>query len=172
MKSKSGKITRPEPSVEVGPVNNVLSSLFESMQMQINDRQIEPKVTRSAKRANIPDGDYPYRCYLNTLLYPSVTRLDSIANGLGIKQNGSSHDAVKDVDVPGTQVGFHCQRSRNQTKRFKSRRRHSIANGLGIKQNSSTISWDFKHNILWRDLQVLDGHQKMDKTWKDAFPKS
>jgi hypothetical protein len=48
----------------------------------------------------------------------------------------------------------------------------SIANGLGIKQNSSTISWDFKHNILWRDLQVLDGHQKMDKTWKDAFPKS
>jgi hypothetical protein len=30
----------------------------------------------------------------------------------------------------------------------------------------------FKHNILWRDLQVLDGHQKMDKTWKDAFPKS
>jgi len=62
----------------------------------------EPKVTRSAKRANIPDGDYPYRCYLNTLLYPSVTRLDSIANGLGIKQNGSSHDAVEDVDVPGT----------------------------------------------------------------------
>jgi len=128
MKSKSGKITRPEPSVEVGPVNNVLSSLFESMQMQINDRQItesgrsadendtaneEPKVTRSAKRANIPDGDYPYRCYLNTLLYPSVTRLDSIANGLGIKQNGSSHDAVKDVDVPGTlmRVRFTLTRS-------------------------------------------------------------
>jgi len=58
MKSKSGKITRPEPSVEVGPVNNVLSSLFESMQMQINDREI----TESGR-------DYPYRCYLNTLLY-------------------------------------------------------------------------------------------------------
>jgi hypothetical protein len=80
--TKSDGRTMPEPSVEVGPVNNVLSSLFESMQMQINDRQI----TESGR-------DYPYRCYLNTLLYPSVTRLDSIANGLGIKQNGSSHDA-------------------------------------------------------------------------------
>jgi hypothetical protein len=89
--TKSDGRTMPEPSVEVGPVNNVLSSLFESMQMQINDRQI----TESGR-------DYPYRCYLNTLLYPSVTRLDSIANGLGIKQNGSSHDAVEDVDVPGT----------------------------------------------------------------------
>ena len=28
-----------------------------------------------------------------------ITRLDSIANGLGIKQNGSSHDAVEDVEV-------------------------------------------------------------------------
>jgi hypothetical protein len=56
--TKSDGRTMPEPSVEVGPVNNVLSSLFESMQMQINDRQI----TESGR-------DYPYRCYLNTLLY-------------------------------------------------------------------------------------------------------
>ena len=32
----------------------------------------------------------------------TADRLDSIANGLGIEQNGSSHDAVEDVDVPGT----------------------------------------------------------------------
>lgn len=57
----------PEPSVEVGPVNNVLSSLFESMQMQINDRQI----TESGR-------DYPYRCYLNTLLHPSVADQEHI----------------------------------------------------------------------------------------------
>ena len=56
--TKSDGRTMPEPSVEVGPVNNVLSSLFESMQMQINDREI----TESGR-------DYPYRCYLNTLLY-------------------------------------------------------------------------------------------------------
>ena len=63
--TKSDGRTMPEPSVEVGR-KTVLSSLFESMQMQINDRQItesgrsadendtaneEPKVTRSAKRA-------------------------------------------------------------------------------------------------------------------------
>jgi hypothetical protein len=40
------KITRshgrtiPEPNVKVGPVNNVLSSLFESLEMRINDKQI------------------------------------------------------------------------------------------------------------------------------------
>ena len=137
--TKSDGRTMPEPSVEVGPVNNVLSSLFESMQMQINDRQI----TESGR-------DYPYRCYLNTLLYPSVTRLDSIANGLGIKQNGSSHDAVEDVDVPGTlmRVRFTLTSSRIQVQvNFSktlipkhSSRLDSIANGLGIKQNSSTIS--------------------------------
>jgi hypothetical protein len=47
--TKSDGRTMPEPSVEVGPVNNVLSSLFESMQMQINDREI----TESGR-------DYPY----------------------------------------------------------------------------------------------------------------
>jgi len=41
------KITRshgrtiPEPNVKVGPVNNVLSSLFESLEMRINDKQTE-----------------------------------------------------------------------------------------------------------------------------------
>ena len=52
------------------------------------------------------------------MLYPSVTRLDSIANGLGIKQNGSSHDAVEDVDVPGTlmRVRFTLTSSRIQVQ--------------------------------------------------------
>jgi len=46
--TKSDGRTMPEPSVEVGR-KTVLSSLFESMQMQINDRQI----TESGR-------DYPY----------------------------------------------------------------------------------------------------------------
>jgi hypothetical protein len=79
-----------------------------------------------------------------------ITRLDSIANGLGIKQNGSSHDAVEDVDVPGTlmRVRFTLTSSRIQVQVNFSKtlipkhlsRLDSIANGLGIKQNSSTIS--------------------------------
>jgi len=87
-----------------------------------------------------------------------ITRLDSIANGLGIKQNGSSHDAVEDVDVPGTlmrvrftlssvelsKLGEKVHRSKSasmmKSKSEKITRLDSIANGLGIKQNGSTIS--------------------------------
>jgi hypothetical protein len=33
-------LTIPEPNVKVGPVNNVLSSFFESLEIRINDKQI------------------------------------------------------------------------------------------------------------------------------------
>ena len=39
--TKSHGRTIPEPNVKVGPVNNVLSSLFESLEMRINDKQTE-----------------------------------------------------------------------------------------------------------------------------------
>ena len=48
--TKSDGRTIPEPNVKVGPVNNVLSSLFESLEMRINDKQI----TESGRY-------YPYR---------------------------------------------------------------------------------------------------------------
>ncbi len=49
--TKSDGSTMPEPSVEVGPVNNILYSLFESLEMRINGIGI----TQS-------ENNYPYRC--------------------------------------------------------------------------------------------------------------
>ena len=58
--TKSDGSTLPEPNAKVGPVNNVLGSLFEKMGMTINGR-----------RVTSIDYCYPYRCYLNNLLISS-----------------------------------------------------------------------------------------------------
>jgi hypothetical protein len=48
----------PDPSKKVGPVNNVLGSLFETLDLKINDNSVSES----------SDNFYHYRCYLKRLL--------------------------------------------------------------------------------------------------------
>jgi hypothetical protein len=55
--TKSDGVALPEATAKVGPVNNVIGSLFERMTMRINDDEVSP------------NGDYyGYKCYLKKLL--------------------------------------------------------------------------------------------------------
>lgn len=62
VKASDGKV--PDTAKEVGPVNNILHSLFESVSLKINDQPI----TKSA-------GNYPYKAFIsNILTYPGFVK--------------------------------------------------------------------------------------------------
>ena len=96
------KITRshgrtiPEPNVKVGPVNNVLSSLFESLEMRINDKQITESGT---------GGDPPRKSrvaiVINRKNYNPKTWQETVAMRTnGLIRNSSKED--KDLDSSST----------------------------------------------------------------------
>ena len=55
--TKKDGVTLPDATKNVGPINNVLGSLFEDMRMKINDDEL----TQSGEY-------YPYKCYMKKLL--------------------------------------------------------------------------------------------------------
>jgi hypothetical protein len=54
---KKGTNELPNPTAKVGPVNNVIGSLFEKMTLKINDELV----------TTVPE-NYAYKCYLKRLL--------------------------------------------------------------------------------------------------------
>lgn len=55
--TKADGVSMPDVTAKVGPINNVLSSLFDRMTMRINDDEISPN-----------SDNYAYKCYMKKLL--------------------------------------------------------------------------------------------------------
>jgi hypothetical protein len=62
--TKNDGLTLPDTSQLVGPVNNILHSLFEAVRLTINDIPI-----------SVSPGNYPYKAYItNCLTYPTIVK--------------------------------------------------------------------------------------------------
>lgn len=90
---KDGTLPTLGNSVLVAPVNNMLSSLFESVSIKIND-----------KRITASSSYYPYKCYLQNLLSYDIGQKMGFLNQQGYQQDAPAFSYEPTLSNAGWKV--------------------------------------------------------------------
>lgn len=121
---KKGTSTLPDANAKVGPVNNVIGSLFSKMTLKIND---DP-VTTSPEY-------YPYKCYLKKLL-----TFDDDVKSTNFKVAGYSNDSCISGDPEPTENN---QGWKERCRWF----REDYEDGARFRPGGATFIGPFMHEL-------------------------